>query len=631
MKIIGRMVGVCLALGVMGAVAAPAYDNFDDPATDANWSSPRGFRFVDGAGVGGSRCVVWEESEVRPMPTDEEKSDKADGNEVSGGARDGRTRFNWKMFEVEPGCQYAFTVSLKGQITNNCGYTYFTWYDKDRKPINSAVGKPKEKAIWKTCGTRGWEQLTVTSARLPSNAVYGRFFIEVYRTTLGRMAFDDFKMTVTEPIHYDQILNSAYRDELETGTVRFLVPYTLSALKYPPEKLRATFTFEGQEGPLVLPADRIDAKSFEVSFDVARLRSGTHPVRAELLCGETGFGTVTSSFTRLAAPSTRKVNFDAEGRTLLNGKPFFPHGVFIHPADTEIAFLDKLEDSPFNCVIECSSRRTVLDKLWKAGLYAIPKPPREAEAAAGVVADRRGHPAVLGWYILDETPAYRAAEKKALHAACHAADPDHPTYAVFDVAENIPDFMGGFDVGGNDPYPISSHGDPNRPLDVAACAEFTQDCAFRLRPYWQVPQAFAWDWCSKRGRPDLDRFPTFEELRLMAWQSIAGGANGLLWYAASQIFRNAKDGEREHYWSDLKSVALEVKAYEPWIVSGEPSPKVRTKPANAAVRAFRRDGRVALLVTGLDRGAVDGEVAVEGFAPVKVNLGKRDCVWMTLD
>ena len=339
---------------------------------------------------------------------------------------------------------------VKGAITNNCAYLFFEWRDKDGKLLGRAGAN---NTIWKAVGTNGWETLRMGSQRLPSEAVRGRVYIEVYRTTLGRMAFDDFEIACDVPRHVERMFSSAYRDAASDGRVRFVLPYAASREKYPVKSLSGKFTFQGVDGVFTLPADRVLPDRAEVTVDVARLAVGAHPVVASLNFNGQLLGSASLAFTRESNPTARKVYFDARGRAIVDGKPFFALGVYVHPSDHELKYLDRLKGGPFNCVIECSARKEILDRLHSLGLKAIPRSSWwKTEDIRAMYRGFRSHPAMLAWYVIDEAPATRAPDEIARQAIRREADPDHPTIAVLDYPRNVDAFMGAFDIVAADPY-----------------------------------------------------------------------------------------------------------------------------------------------------------------------------------
>jgi hypothetical protein len=416
----------------------------------------------------------------------------------------------------------------------------------------------------------------------------------------------------------ERIHTSAYRDEAHKGTVRFVLPYSASRSRYPIDGLSAEFTFTGPAGSFTVPADTIASDRAEVSLDVSRLAHGAHPVTAKLRHGGETLGECSTVFTRSVEQTKRRVYFDERGRTIVDGKPFFPLGVYVHPRDGEVPYLERLKGGPFNCIIECRPTRKMLDKFHEAGLMAIPRSHWKPDDIRGVYSALKDHPALLAWYIIDETPVDYAEEQISLQKIRRECDPDHPTLAVLDYPRNVDAFMGAFDVVASDPYPV---GYKRPPIRIAA--DYPAICRARsygIRPLWQVPQSFAWDWCHKYGHPAEDRYPTYEELRSMAWQAVAGGANGLLWYSAHHIFKCSPPEDLEKNWGALVKVAGEIGRHVDTILSPEEPPAVTTDCDDIAVRAFRKDGKVWLLAANKTFKDVSGCVTVEGFGKEELKL-----------
>jgi hypothetical protein len=249
---------------------------------------------------------------------------------------------------------------------------------------------------------------------------------------------------------------------------------------------------------------------------------------------------------------------------------------------------------------------------------AIPRAYKNATDIRTSFKALRSHPALLAWYVIDEAPVDYAEKEIGLQAVRREADPDHPTVAVLDYPRNVGAFMGSFDVVASDPYPV---GYKRHPISITA--DYPQMCrknSYGIRPLWQVPQSFAWDWCHKHGHPKEDRYPTYEELRSMAWQAIAGGANGLLWYSAHHIFKCSPKDELEKNWGDLVKVAEEIKEQVPVLLSGEIPPAVMSANRDVAVRTFKKDGKVFLLAANKTAKSTCVQIKVAGFAPVELCL-----------
>jgi len=588
-------------IAVVSDRAVVLRDAFEAPSLSAQWRPCDGFSILDGAGINGSRGLVWEQSAFREMkmvapPTIE-------GNAVGPVPTAVPERF-LRDVPVEPGRVYTFSVKVRGAITNNCAYVFFSWFDNKGALIGRAEGRP---TIYKEVGRKDWETVSASTQRMPSDAVRAELKIELYRTTLGRMAFDDFEVSCDETRHVERMFSSAYRNSQDSGTVRFVVPCVAAPAKFPRSGLSGEFAFVGPGGvPFTVPAEKLDDNHFEVSMDVARLAKGTHPVKARFLFKGRELGSASLDFTR--GKVDRKVFFDTKQRLIADGAPFFPLGVYVHPADKEVPYLDRLKDSPFNCVIECAAERKMLDKFHAAGLKAIPKAPLNPAWAGAAVKGLVGHPALLAWYVIDETPADRADQRRQLQKVIEEADPDHPTFAVLALPRNADAFMGAFDIISSDPYPIGTGCGP-----ISKASEYPRICRSKtwgIRPLWQVPQAIAWEWFRSYKNPEGNRFPRYEELRSMTWQAIACGANGLLFYSAHHIFKYSQPGEPSENWNSLVKVAEEVKSHLDVLLSDEiPS---ESSSSDIVVRAFRKDGEVWMVVANCTRAEASATVAIAG-------------------
>lgn len=584
-------------------------DDFESPRLATQWRPCAGFSLVDGVGVDGSRGLVWEQSVFRSTRMEQPQS--IDGNAVRPLPTAAPERFS-RDVPVEPGRAYKFSVKIKGEITNNCAYVFFSWFNREGMLIGRAEGRP---TIYKDAGRNGWETVSAATQRMPSDVVRAELKIELYRTTLGRMVFDDFEVSCDETRHVERMFSSAYRNSQDSGIVRFVVPCVAAPDRFPRSELSGEFAFVGHGGvPFTVPADSLDDNHFEVSLDVARLARGSHAVKARLLFKGEELGSASMAFTR--GKVDRKVYFDRKQRLVSDGAPFFPIGVYVHPADKEVPYLEYLRNSPFNCVIECDADGKMLDRFHAAGLKVIPKAPAVSAWAGAVAKKLRNHPALLAWYVIDETPADKADEKRQLQETLEDADPDHPTFAVFDRPRNADAFMGAFDIISSDPYPIGvGRG------QISIASEYPRICLRRtwgLRPLWQVPQAIAWEWFRTYSNPMENRFPRYDELRSMTWQAIAGGANGLLYYSAHHIFKYSQPGEPSENWNSLVKVAEEVKSHLDVLLSDEiPS---ESSSSDIVVRAFRKDGEVWMVVANCTR--------AEAFATVAVAGVKRDTLTM---
>ena len=514
---------------------------------------------------------------------------------------------------------YEAWVRLGGGLTNGPVYFNMTCYGRDGRSLCTVEGRPLIRQP--QLKGKGWVKVSGATARTPAGtASVGIGCIFPFNCT-GEVFVDDFKVTASEKRYVEYVYTSAYRDLAVDGPVTFAVPYICDPEEHPVDDLAPEFLFVGKDGKECrMPADRVgkDASkdtSFEVKIDVSRLAFGTQKVKAILRTkGGKTLDEAEVPFTRAAKRPPRKVWFDSRKRLIVEGKPFFPLGMYFGKNSKEE--FEVYRQAAFNTVF-CGSSIPSLDLVHAQGLKAIVNTASfvEPEKLERVLHELKDHPAVLAWYTNDEMPPGLVPRQAMLQKVYRRVDPDHPTYSVLDKPWQVRLFMPTFDVIGMDPYPIGNH---RGGIDIsygwaASCVRQS----FGMRPMWQVPQAFDWRWY----RDGLDepefRFPAPDEFRSMTWQAIAAGANGLMYFSfGSMRSRMKKPGEFERHWSYVKDTVAEVAKYVPVILSDGEPPQVDGATQDVPVRAWRSGNDVWLLAVNTMRHAQKATLRVEG-APAK--------------
>ena len=319
--------------------------------------------------------------------------------------------------------------------------------------------------------------------------------------------------------------------------------------------------------------------------------------------GNVTLGSRTHSITRVddTKPPPR-VYIDQDARAVVDGLPWFPMGVYFstglmspgHPA------LLNVSKSPLNFVMPYGEATAGnLDEAHRVGLKVvyslkdlfygtahcprnITSPAEEEAAFKARVAQFKSHPALLAWYTNDELPAstyYNALLAHQLWA--EEGDADHPTWQVLCEDGEFGQYMGTFDVVGSDPYPIG------RPRGGAAGMHEEVNSTVALtdhaRPVWEVVQAM--NWKNYHTVCEGCRTPTLHETRSMAWQAIAAGANGLIFYSYHDVQRNPDVGFDEE-WGHIGDVTREVLAWAPVLLApGGQAPRPNTTQKVDAVGA----------------------------------------------
>ena len=280
----------------------------------------------------------------------------------------------------------------------------------------------------------------------------------------------------------------------------------------------------------------------------------------------------------------------------MDGVPFFPLGMYStgHLSDKQLA---RYADSDFNCIMQYGNPTTAEMKAFqKKGLkviYDIGSKYRTPDAGTNMVRHAIGkfakHPALLAWYIYDEQPTSAIPALEARQRLVETLDPDHPTWCAQDISEETRYYLNACDVFGGDPYPVSAH-----PIDMATKAIRQETKGLMgMRPIWQVVQAFGWNWI-RESQTKCQRRPTEAEIRNMAWQAIAGGARGLVFYSYSHYCRDDLPCREpvEVLWPEMKRIAAELKRHENTLLMAETSAIPDTDLPSGVVGRIWKNGNV---------------------------------------
>jgi hypothetical protein len=436
------------------------------------------------------------------------------------------------------------------------------WYDGEKY-----LGGAYAEGVTGT--TEDWQKIVCTTPRIPSDTTRVIVAPLVRKGSRGKAWFDDVFVEPDNPQPVKALLSNAYRDAAAKGDVTFCAALDLDASEI--EKYRAVFAYKNARGKTCEKEVEFTRTAARLTIPVKELAKGEQTISFKLT-GRSGgghAGRVTLPFTRLGAAPARKVWIDATGRAIVDGKPFFPLGMFWNEF-TSADDLALYAKSPFNCIMPYWCYRNgnlgaMLDDCAKKGIRVIPNlkdfwdfgdlaaAPARTEA---FVKKWKEHPSILAWYVVDETPLSKLAQLKERRALVTRLDPDHPTWGCFYQHDLILDYVPSCDVIGTDPYPIGQGDIASVSVSTRDAADGTRGC----RALWQVPQAF--DWGAYRKDDPKARPPTFAELRNMCWQCIANGANGLVWYSFFDLKAEPHGVSFESRWADCCRVAEEIRRHE---------------------------------------------------------------------
>ena len=508
-----------------------------------------------------------------------------------------------QLVPVVPGRIYDFEAWLKSEGLQKPGATVqLAVLSKDGKKI-------AEIYTGGARGTADWKKLTVRIPRLRADAAFVRLRPCARKGAVGRCVFDDIdvRLYVARPVGL--MKSTAYRDEAADGRVTFFAETSLDCAEgFKSDDAYAEFVWHSADGSLRRTrADFFDGLSASWTCDVASLAFGTNDVACELKAkaGHT-LGMNAMPFARLKLPARHTVMFDPQKRTLVNGMPFFPLGIYVSSFDTNA--ICRIVESPFNCIMPyVAPDKAGLDFCQAKGLKMFyicrDYPDRQDEDAEVALKEEKArlascvemvkhHPAVLAWYINDERPLSMHDRLITRYRALREMDSDHPVWSVLYQVTELRGYVDTSDVLGSDPYPVPG------PLGMAAeWTRLTREASFGAQPVWQVPQAFDWS-LFRASTPSNEvacgnnRMPTFDEMRSMAWQCIAEGANGLVFFSYTALEKMNWRMSYEKTWGDVKRLAAELERFIPVLLS-DPLPIPTVKGLSA--RAWRKDGDVWML------------------------------------
>ncbi len=288
----------------------------------------------------------------------------------------------------------------------------------------------------------------------------------------------------------------------------------------------------------------------------------------------------------LNAAETTNVQLDG-GRCLkVNGKPFFPIGMYA----ANVPDFPMLAEAGFNTVHaygwehQANAKipewgKEYLDAAQQHGLKALVGLNRseivEKQYANSVrrIEMFRDHPALLAWHTMDEPGAGTKDAKQfnadlympAIYQTIKQHDPQHPVTAVLCQFVNHKRFTASLDIHQADYYPI-----PPIPAGnfigtgfagITGHAQYARKACDGQKPSWFVCQFFDYALTRKDKNipPEWHGFPTQEELRTMSYTAVAAGARGIFYYSLSAMRQYVREGgSADEYWRRVSSVAREL-------------------------------------------------------------------------
>lgn len=477
------------------------------------------------------------------------------------------------------------------------------------------------------------------------NKVSISFFIA--RNTTGTIYIDDARITTKETIGtVVPIEPKAMTIFGNSGLVSFKAPQECT------DDSMLLVELAAQKQVISMDSNRI----FKTTF--GNLAVGEYTLSATLLSPQKKLkGNAISIPLFVKAPEKaprNAVTLDKYGRTIVDGRPFFPMGIYAYTDKDE---LDAVTTAGFNC-IACYSTihgkdengkhgvkgiKMTMDDIWARNLKVIfsvkdqilKSPITEMDGVKGnlavtehVVRNLKDHPALLSWYITDELPLSEIGKAVELRAAVAKNDPWHPAYSITYRKNDMPDYAISGDITGMDPYPIQHL--PGH-YEISVVSVESDLCALSGQPYWIIPQMFSWARYRMKTADDFvnkGRFPTQDEMIAMPLLAVLHGARGLIFYSAYDMLGRSEKlakGSSKAQWDraiETLRVLNPLQEYFLWIEHPKPLAIQSTVGNQLEGKIFKSEsGRTAVIIVGSNK-AAKGTFEVPGFPNLRSVLGR---------
>jgi hypothetical protein len=268
-------------------------------------------------------------------------------------------------------------------------------------------------------------------------------------------------------------------------------------------------------------------------------------------------------------------------RVFVNGQPFFPVGLYaLCPTANE---LNMIGAAKFNCVMPyelwqkpLAEQSVYLTNAQRAGVKTIYPVNQiyegpnwngnlgswtgEMEVLEGLVNTFKNNSNILAWYNCDELGLDMIPRMKSHYELMKQLDSKHPVWMVDYQVDSYSQYLGTFDACGQDWYPIAW--DPIG--SVAVKAETLLQQTGGGLPIWNVVQASN----LQIYHPDQSwqRPPTLQEMRNMAYQNLAKGATGLIFFMFDDL-KWDPDATFNSRWADMSQLGQEFSNMSPILLS----------------------------------------------------------------
>jgi len=434
-----------------------------------------------------------------------------------------------------------------------------------------------------------------------------RLSLRIEEAATGRAVYECARsFDVMPELQIEESLYELYQKKASAQITVNILPSELTS-----KVLKVRLLKESSESPVAEKTMRPPfANPVAVSFDLSAQPKATYLLQADIAAGNE---IVTSVQSRPMPYNPRpEIGFDKHGFLVVEGKPYFPVGIYTlqDRGSEHDKVLAEARSAGFNTTVfyayTPSTVKPLLDAAARQGIKAFVYPTIPFSVRTSTVTNedvvkdvlvRRDHPALLGWYLVDEPEGIGKAGAdpvRDLYQTVKETDTDHPCSLVIMSPKAAGDYSRCADVIWIDPYPV-----PSRPVTyVSDCTGGAAQAVPKVKPVWTIPQAFDWSiW--RTGKVDKVHRPTPEEERCMTYLALVHGAKGIIYWAHTGSRYYIED--YPEHWAAVKKLAGEMRDLTPALLTPDSKQKVEVTPMDATIDTMVKTAGGCVYVFAVNR------------------------------
>ena len=349
-------------------------------------------------------------------------------------------------------------------------------------------------------------------------------------------------------------------------------------------------------------------------------------------------------------PATPKVSLRDDGMTLVDGKPFFPIGMYavckreFNGNDFDVAFRG-LKEAGFNLAHTYGNSYDP-DFLSAAAKYGLKLWVEARFPDRRLIEVGRHNPSIIAWYLGDDTSEHILPELEADYdEAVKAVDPTRVTVQADPILSSsagpsrYADYVTATDGLMPEIYPVrNDEGDDSDKTCVAVTIrdvkQFHEDVRLngdgKPRTCWAILQYF-------KGWSGWRHFPTRDQLFATTFAAVIHGAHGVTWYTYGGFGENEGVTTTPERWRNICELATRLSDLSPVLVERTPSqppvPEVVSGPKtdplggpSVTCLLKRHDGRSYLIAVNAAAEPVTAAMSAgEGAEAAEVLYEGRAC------